>query len=117
MYGTIMRGKLKKECVRDFYALGKEWDTYHRKRALGYIDSQLLWEDQEEGRICMVVHFSNKEQYFKNAKSPEQHEFYLRMRACLEDDPMWIDGHFDKWDSPYSRPPTIEYGPGEKSKA
>ena len=113
MYGTIMRAQLKKECIRDFYALGKEWDAYHRTRALGYINSELLWEDKEERRISMIVHFTNREQYFKNAGSPEQHQFYLRMRACMEDDPVWIDGHYDKWDSPYSHPPGIDFGASE----
>ena len=105
MYGTIMRAKVKKECLRDLYALGKEWDQYHRKRAVGYISSEILWEDQEEGRVSMIVHFTNKEQYFKNAGSPEQQEFYLRFRNCFEEDPQWIDGQFDRWDSPYARPP------------
>lgn len=104
MYGTIMRGKLKRECVRDFFALGKEWDRFHRTRAVGYISSEMLFEDKEEGRISLIVHFTNKEQYFKNAGSPEQHEFYLRFRACLEEDPEWIDGTFERWDAVYSRP-------------
>ncbi len=107
MYGTIMRGKLKRECVRDFFALGKEWDTFHRKRAVGYITSELLYEDAEEGRISLIVHFTNKEQYLKNANSIEQHEFYLRFRACLEEDPVWIDGEFQKWDAHYARPPRL----------
>jgi hypothetical protein len=116
MYGTIMRSKVKKECVRDLYALGKEWDASHRKRAVGYISSEILWEDQEEGRICMIVHFTNKEQYFKNAASPEQHEFYLRIRDCLETEPVWIDGYFDRWDTFYSRPPAFLAGAEPEKK-
>lgn len=107
MYGTIARFKVRKDKIRELYALGKEWDTFHRKRAVGYISSELLWEDKEAGRVCMFVHFTNREQYFKNAGSPEQHEFYLRFRDCMEADPEWIDGYIDRWDSFYSRPPTF----------
>ncbi|OLE75673.1 MAG: hypothetical protein E6I40_04745 [Chloroflexi bacterium] len=105
MYGTIMRAKMKKECLRDFFALGKEWDGHERKRAVGYINSEMLWEDKEEGRFCMVVHFTSKDAYFKNAGSPEQDAFYKRMRACLEGDPEWIDGTYEQWDSTYAHPP------------
>jgi quinol monooxygenase YgiN len=107
MYGTIARFKVKPDRVRDFYALGKEWDEFHRKRAVGYISTELLWEDKEAGRLCMVVHFTSKEQYFKNAASPEQHEFYLRFRQCMDAEPEWIDGYIDRWDSLYSHPPTF----------
>lgn len=107
MYGTIARFKVKRDKVRAFYALGKEWDEFHRKRAVGYISTELLWEDKEAGCVCMLVHFSNKEQYVKNAASPEQHEFYLRFRACMDVDPEWIDGYIDRWDSFYSHPPTF----------
>src|SRR5437899_12856524 len=67
-----MRAKMKKECVRDFFALGKEWDGHERKRAVGYINSEMLWEDQEERRFCMVVHFTSKEAYLKNANRSEE---------------------------------------------
>lgn len=117
MYGTIGRFKVRKDKIRELYALGKEWDAFHRKRAVGYISSELLWEDREAGRVCMVVHFTNKELYFKNAGSPEQHQFYLRMRECMEEDPEWIDGYIDRWDSLYTHPPTFLTGsePEEKS--
>ena len=105
MYGTIARFKLKKERLRDFLALGTEWDEHDRARAAGYINSEILWEDEEEGRFCMVVHFTSREAYVKNAQSPEQDAFYRRMRACMEADPVWIDGTYAQWDSPYAHLP------------
>lgn len=105
MYGTIMRAKMKKDCVREFLALGKEWDARERGRAVGYISSEILWEEKEEGRFAMVVHFTNRETYRKNAESPEQDAFYQKMRACLEGDPEWQDGVIEPWDSTYARPP------------
>jgi hypothetical protein len=105
MYGTIARFKLKKECLRDFMGLGREWDSKERVRAAGYINSEILWEDREAGRACMIVHFTSKEAYVKNANSPEQDRFYRRLVACMEGEPEWIDGAFEPWDSEYSRPP------------
>ncbi|HEV8229174.1 MAG TPA: hypothetical protein VGQ86_04375 [Candidatus Limnocylindria bacterium] len=111
MYGTIARMKVKKDCLREFFALGKEWDDHERKRAVGYINSEILWEDKEEGRACLVVHFTSKDAYVRNADSPEQDAFYQRMRACLDADPEWIDGTYAAWDSAYARPP--EWGSGK----
>jgi quinol monooxygenase YgiN len=105
MYGTIARFKLKKECLRDFLALGKDWHEHERVRAAGYINSEVLWEDGEAGRACLVVHFTSKEAYQKNASSPEQDRFFRKMRSCMEGEPEWIDGTFEPWDSEYARPP------------
>ena len=105
MYGTIARMKVRKDKLREFLALGKEWDDRERKRALGYVGSEILWEDAEDGRACLVVHFTTREAYRKNADSPEQDAFYQRMRACLESDPEWIDGEYGRWDSAYAHPP------------
>lgn len=105
MYGTIARLKVRKDKLRDFFALGKEWDDRERKRALGYVGSEILWEDREEGRASLIVRFTTRDAYRRNADSPEQDAFYQRMRACLEEDPEWIDGEYGRWDSPYARPP------------
>ena len=105
MYGTIARLKIRPDRLREFFALGKEWDDRERTRALGYVGSEVMWEDREAGRACLIVHFTSRESYLKNANSPEQDAFYQRMRACLESDPEWIDGTFGRWDSAYARPP------------
>jgi len=105
MYGTIARMKVRKDRIREFLALGKEWDDRERKRALGYIGGEIMWEDKEEGRACMIVHFTSRESYVTNANSPEQDAFYQKLRSCLEADPEWIDGTFGRWDSAYAHPP------------
>jgi quinol monooxygenase YgiN len=105
MYGTIARFKIRRDQIREFLALGKEWDDRERKRAIGYVGAEILWEDKEDGRACLVVHFTSHESYMKNANSPEQDTFYKRLRACLEADPEWIDGTFGRWDSAYAHPP------------
>jgi len=105
MYGTIARIKLRKDQIREFLALGKEWDDRERKRAIGYVGAEILWEDKEDGRACLVVHFTSRESYLANANSPEQDTFYKRLRSCLEADPEWIDGTFGRWDSAYAHPP------------
>ena len=108
MYGTIQRGKVKKESVRELMALGKEWDGLWRKRTVGYISSELLWCDDGGGRFCMIVHFTSREAYRKNSESPEMDAFYRRIRACLEADPEWTDGTFSQWDDPYAQVPALD---------
>ncbi len=119
MYGTIARMKVKRDKLQELYALGEEWDERHRKETPGFIGTEILWEEKEPGRAWMIVRFTNKELYVKNAESPKQHEFYLRMRACLEGDPEWIDGYYDRWDSLYHHPPAYLMGepPREKAQA
>ena len=105
MYGTIARVKVRKDKIREFFALGKEWADREQKRAFGYLGGEILWEEKEEGRACLVVHFSSRESYLQNANSPEQDAFYRRLRACLEEDPMWIDGEYGRWVDAHARPP------------
>ncbi len=105
MYGTIARLKVRKDRLREFLALGKEWDDRERKRAFGYVGAEILWEDSEAGRASLVVHFTSRESYVANANSPEQDAFYQKLRSCLEADPEWIDGTFGRWDSAYAHPP------------
>lgn len=105
MYGTIARVKVRKDKIREFFALGKEWADREQKRAFGYLGGELLWEDKEEGRACLIVHFSSRESYLQNANSTEQDAFYQRLRACLESDPEWIDGEYGRWDDAHARPP------------
>ena len=106
MYGTISRGKVKRDRIPELLALGREWDASGRKRAVGYINSELLWCDEGDGRYCLIVHFTSREAYRKNADSPEMDAFYRKVRACLEADPEWTDGTYAGWDSPYARPPS-----------
>ena len=105
MYGTIAQIKVRKDRLREFFALGKEWDDRESKRATGYLGSEILWEDRDEGSACLVVRFSSRESYLANANSPEQDAFYRRLRSCLEADPEWIDGDWGRWDDAYARPP------------
>jgi quinol monooxygenase YgiN len=105
MFGTIMRARLRKERLRDFLALGKEWEAARRRGVTGFSGAQLLWEEKDPGRFCLVVHFVDEDSYRKNAASPEQDAFYRRMRDCLEEDPEWIDGDWSAWDAYDARPP------------
>jgi hypothetical protein len=41
----------------------------------------------------MAVVFENKESYFANANSPEQHQRFLQMMSVLESEPEWHDGN------------------------
>jgi len=108
MYGTIARGQVRKDRIGEFMALGMEWDARERTRAVGYINSELLWFDGGAGRFGLIVHFTSREAYMKNANSPEMDAFHQKLRACLEADFEWTDGTFAQWDSPYAQPPSLD---------
>jgi len=114
VYGTIARIKVRKDQIREFLALGKEWTDREQKRAFGYVGSEILWEDKEDGRACLVVHFTSRESYLLNANSPEQDAFYRRLRTCLEADPEWIDGTYGRWDDLHAHPPAWALGQPDK---
>jgi len=105
VYGTIARVKVKRDSVATLVALGKEWDELERMRAKGYIGWEILWQDAGEGRACFITRFATKDDYWKNARSPEQDAFFQTFRACLEEDPEWLDGTFNQWDTPFGMMP------------
>jgi hypothetical protein len=45
-------------------------------------------------RLVGAGGFADKEAHLANAKHPEQHQSYLKMRELLEADPEWEDGEF-----------------------
>jgi len=89
MFGTIarlrvkpgMKPELKKAMAQDELAAIPGWVADY------------VFESTEDPDECyLVAFFEDQETYTANADSPEQHERYLKMRACLLEDPEWHDG-------------------------
>jgi heme-degrading monooxygenase HmoA len=91
MYGTIARLHIKpgmeRELLEQVHAEDEEADMP------GYIHQFLYRMDSEPDVYYLVVVFRDKESYFANAGSPEQHERYLRLLTVLSAEPEWHDGH------------------------
>jgi hypothetical protein len=48
--------------------------------------------DADPQEYYLAVVFENKEAYWANAQSPEQHTRFEQMMALLEGEPEWHDG-------------------------
>jgi quinol monooxygenase YgiN len=87
MYGTIARIKIDPTRVEELKALGDSMGV-----APGQIGGYVFQMDADPGVFYLVAVFESKEAYWANARSPEQNERFLRLRALLLDDPEWHDG-------------------------
>lgn len=78
--------RLEVEAVFEKYAQFGEFPVE------GHIGSYILWRDNDPDAAIVLTIFDNREAYWRNAQSPEQHERYLQIRALIEEDPEWNDG-------------------------
>jgi heme-degrading monooxygenase HmoA len=58
----------------------------------GHIGSYILWKDNDPDEAIVLTIFDNREAYWRNAQSSEQHERYLQIRSMIQEDPGWNDG-------------------------
>ncbi len=86
MYGTIAKIKGKPGAIETI----SEYEN--RRQPEGMVGTLVFQSDSDPNELWLVAIFQNKETYFKNANSPEQHQEYLVMRAAMEADPEWHDG-------------------------
>ncbi len=89
MYGTIARVRLKPGMENAAMQAIREEDDAHIP---GLIKQYIYRMDADPNTYYIAVIFENKETYFANANSPEQHARYLKMRALMEAEPEWHDG-------------------------
>lgn len=94
MYGTIFRMRPKAGRAAELAALFQElYDT--RERVVeGARAAYVLAPSKRPGELIGVAVFTNPETYENNAKSPEQHQEYLKFRELLDADPEWEDGEY-----------------------
>lgn len=85
MYGTIAKLQVLP---------GKEEDLKNiaQQRPPGLVFEHIYKLDSGDNEYMMVVGFSSKDAYKKNAESPEMNQMYLEYRKFLAADPEWHDG-------------------------
>jgi antibiotic biosynthesis monooxygenase (ABM) superfamily enzyme len=89
MYGTIMRGSVRPE---DRAALVAAIEEGERVAIPGFLGSRLLIPDDRADEVWLVVFFTDKEAYVRNAEDPGQNARYMAMREWMSEDPVWVDG-------------------------
>ena len=92
MYGTVAKASVKPGHVKELQAVMEQWEKDYGGKDVGEVASLVYQLDSDPNQIILVAAFSDKETYFKNADSPEQDEWFQKMRAHLTDDPEWNDG-------------------------
>lgn len=91
MYGTVARLHVKPGMLAQLQAAMRDEDADLEPRYSGY-SAYVYQMDSNSNELYLVVMFPDRESYVANANSPEQHQSYLKMMACLEVEPEWHDG-------------------------
>ncbi|HSN75919.1 MAG TPA: hypothetical protein VL334_12665 [Anaerolineae bacterium] len=87
MYGTIARIKIDPTKIEELKALGDSMGV-----PPGQVARYVYQMDADPGECFLVAVFESKEAYWANARSPEQNERFMQLRALLIADPEWHDG-------------------------
>jgi hypothetical protein len=90
MYGTIARLRIKPGMRDKFIQFGEQEVTQAIYPDIAF--QYVYQSDHDENEVWLVVGFTSREAYQRNAQSPEQHERYIQMREMLVTDPEWHDG-------------------------
>ena len=94
MYGTIARLRLKPGAepllIAQTRALRQD-DRPGATRMHGWVSTTLYRASRDPQELWLVVTFTDEAAYRANAALDSQHQWYLRLRGCLEEDPEWID--------------------------
>jgi heme-degrading monooxygenase HmoA len=88
MYGTIARLRIKP----GMEAKLEELSRTQVPDIPGFAFQYVYRMDSDPQEMFLVVGFTDREAYRRNAESPEQGERYAEYSALLEQDPEWHDG-------------------------
>lgn len=94
MYGTIFRLRPQTGREADVVALMEEWSQNRGPQVQGARAVYLLQSERRPGDLLSVAVFDDEATYRANATTPEQDEWYRRLREVLESDPEWEDGTY-----------------------
>lgn len=95
VYGTIARLRAKAGAEHLIVAQMNALRTNNAEqsaRMAGWLSSALHQSARDPRDLFLVVAFEDEAAYRANAALPTQHEWYIRLRGCLEADPEWFDG-------------------------
>ena len=82
----VQPGKLDQ--LRSMMGGGVDEDRIKR---MGWRSSTIGARKDDPNEVWGCVVWDNSENYYKNAESPEQNEWFQKMRAVLTADPEWFD--------------------------
>lgn len=94
MYGTIFRMIPRPGKEEEVRSLFEEWGKTRSGTVPGALAGYLMRPENRQGELVGVAVFRDRKSYFDNAASPEQDAWFRRLRALLENDPIWEDGDY-----------------------
>jgi quinol monooxygenase YgiN len=97
MYGTIARMRVKPGMESELEELSRT----QVPDIPGFVFQHVYRMDADSQELYLVVGFTNRDAYRRNAESPEQAERYAAYVALLEQPPEWHDGEI-LWSLPQS---------------
>ena len=94
MYGTVGRVRVKPENRDKFVQtiMGQE-----NANVDGFQKGYVMFPENREGEAVLVVFFSDRDSYWKNANDPEQDKRYQEFSQYFDSEPEWSDG---EWTEP-----------------
>ena len=94
MYGSIFRMKVKSGQESKVADIFKEFERDRQTNIKGIVGGFIMKPDNFTGELIGVAVFQDRATYRANADDPGQHQWYLKLRELMEEDPAWEDGEY-----------------------
>ena len=95
MFGTVARLRVKPGAEALLMAQARALrpdNSPGSPRMQGWVSTTVYRSQRDPQELWLAVIFTDEAAYRANAALESQHQWYLRLRGCLEADPEWIDG-------------------------
>jgi heme-degrading monooxygenase HmoA len=89
MYGTVARMRIKAGAEAKLIELSRAEESINIP---GFVFQYVYRTDNDPRNYVLVIGFTDRDAYVKNANSPDQNTRYLAFRDLMERDPEWTDG-------------------------
>lgn len=90
-HATFFRMKVQPGKVDELTQLMEERAEASRLAGAGWEGTIAGRSKNDPDTVWVAVTWDTSDRYYANAESPEQNQWYQRMRALLESDPEWFD--------------------------
>ncbi len=93
---TVFRFKAKpgeRESVVDLFDM---WQREHMPKVEGFVRSTIICNLDDDDEFMDEVMFESKETYDANSATPEQGEWFQKLRSHLIADPDWFNGKLER---------------------
>ena len=89
MFGTVARMRVKQGREQELMKMSREFEG---NPPAAWVSTTIYRSKENPQEFWMAVTFRDEASYTANADSPQQQQWYEKMRANLDGDPEWHDG-------------------------